>query len=353
MIFSHYLFKLPYSLTWHLLKRLKRLEKLVFYCGDPIDYHAFLPLLKHFDRITFVTDKPLARSYLLARGISPKRLPAFPAAVIMARHATHKFPCGSIVRIGMRHGPYHFKRMTSAASYNSFDLYLMTSEADVEAGKALGIRSAMAVGYPKLDEALNGTLDDAFLNMIRQKLQLDPAKSNVMFCATYDSSGMSAVSLWVDRLPELATSYNILVTLHPWIKHTFREHLQTMRLINLVREYDVLPYLMLADAVVGDASSMLAEACALDKPIITFRTGLAVRRLEEIDQLLGSISYSIDGFEELPSTLEHALQNPAELAEARKQANLTFFGRLDGKATERAAEAIRDILYQRKLYGLV
>lgn len=353
MVFSQYLFRIPYSLTWRLLKLQKKLEPVVFYCGDPLDYYVFAPVEKYLKKVTYATDKKSVKAFLKNRGIAFKALPVFSEAVIMARHSTHKFPCSQIIKIGMRHGAYHFKKMTSASSYNEFDLYLMTSEKDVQAGARQGIRSARAVGFPKLDPAFNKALEDEVIDAVKIRLNIINEKPTILCTATYDASGMSAIDLWYDKLSELTEKYNILVTTHPWLNKKFATVIEKTPDIHYIKDYDILPYIRLADIVIGDTSSILAECCALDKPIITFEPNKARRSLDEIDAIIKSISYRISGFTDLSAKIEHALSNPAELAEARAKASRVFFDNLDGRAGERAAKEIQNLLKARGKHELV
>lgn len=347
MVFSYYIYKLPYSLIWHFCKLFGLLKPLVFYCGDPIDYYVFAPVEKHLGKVIYVTDKSRTKAFLNQLGIDYQNLPVFPQKIVMARHSTYKFPCSGIIKIGLRHGAYHFKKMTSAVYYNQLDLYLMTSRMDVEAGLKLGIKSARAVGFPKLDPAFDGTVKKETLQEIVQSANLDPGKPFVLFSATYNASGMSAVQQWYGRLTQLTENWNVMVTLHPWVKTVYREKIKSTPSVYYIEDYYTLPYIILADVVVGDTSSILAECCALDKPIITFTVSQAKRSLDEIGKIIDSISYKIKSFEELPSKLEHALHNKSELAEARKVANEIFFDRLDGKAGERAAYEIKHAIKKR------
>ncbi len=353
MVFSKYLLTIPYCAVWHLLKLLNKLEPMVFYCGDPLDHFVFAPVLKHLGIVTYVADKKAAKEFLQGHGIKFINWPAFPEVVIMARHSTHKFPCSAIIKIGMRHGAYHFKRMTSSASYNEFDLYLMTSEQDVQVGHSHGVKSAQAVGFPKLDPAFDNTINDGVLDELKSRLNHDPAKPTVLFTATYDASGMSAIGMWHDKLSGLTNKYNVLVTTHPWIDKIYKQTIKQTPDVYLIDDYDILPYIKIADVVVGDTSSILAESCALDKPMITFEINKAKRSLDEIDTLIKSISYRVSGFDQLSGTIEHALAHKTELAEARAQANQIFFDKLDGKAGERAAAEIIKLLQARGKNELV
>jgi len=344
MVLSYYLYRFPYSIIWYLKNLLNRLEPFVFYCGDPLDYYVFAPVAKYLGNINYVTDKKSVKAFFNEKEIPYKSMPVFPSVVIMARHSTHKFPCNSIIKIGMRHGAYHFKRMTSAANYNQFDLYLMTSQSDVETGLKLGVKSAKAIGFPKMDPCFDDTISIITLKNLSKKLNLSPDKPVVLFTSTYDASGMSAIDLWYDKLSELIDRFNVLVTTHHWISRKYKEKLKTTVDIHVIEDYDILPYIKLADVVVGDTSSILAECCALDKPIVTFNTARASRSFDEIDGIIESISYRINKFSELLEKLDYVITHKEDLAEARAKANVIFFDTLDGKASERAAKEIKRIL---------
>ena len=344
MVFSYYLYKLPYATVWHLLKVMRKLKPVVFYCGDPMDHYIFQPVMQYLGNIPYVTDKSDVRTFLKQQGIAYESLPAFPMVVVMARHSIHKFPCHSIIKIGMRHGAYHFKRMTSPESYNQFDRYLMTSKTDVQKGKEHGVTTACAIGFPKLDPVFRGDISEQILQETGIKARLNPQKPTVLFSSTYNASGMSAVHIWCNKLHLLTSEWNVLVTLHSWINSSYKSVIKKTPGVYFINEYNILPFLMLADVVVGDTSSFLAECCALDKPIITFTTNKARRSLGEIDEIIDAISYRIRSFGELPEMLTRALNNKSELKAARTWANRIFFDDLDGRAGERAADEIRRFL---------
>lgn len=344
MVLSYYLFKFPYTIIWNFYKYFNKLKPVVFYCGDPLDYYIFEPVHKYLEHIEYVTDKAEVEEWLIEHGIIPLSLPVFPKVVIMSRHSTYKFPCKSITKIGMRHGAYHFKKMTSAENYNQFNLYLMTSEADVEAGKEIGVTCAIAVGFPKLDAALRGMYDEYYQISMKQRMDLHPQKKIILFTSTYTASGMSALKTWYNQLSALKDKYNVLVTLHPWIDEEFKQSLENTPGIILIKDYNAIPYIVISDVIVGDTSSILAECCALDKPMITFSKIKAKRSLDEIEQILNKISYRVTSFLELEDMIEHALSNPAELKQKRAEASALMFDSLDGKAGQRAAHKIKQLL---------
>jgi CDP-glycerol glycerophosphotransferase (TagB/SpsB family) len=308
-----------------------------------MDYVIFEAIQKYLPTVPIVSGSR-ARPYLQSRGIASARMPSFPRAVIMFRHATHKFPEERITKIGLAHGAYRFKRFTRAANYNAFDVYMATSSQEVEWGREFGIATAVAVGAPKLDPLFDGTLDSKALDAYRERINLDPAKPVVIFTATWDRSGMSAIDRWVGQVAGLSGDYNILVTVHPWTSKKYVEHLKKLPAARFIDDPDIVPYLAISDMLVGDCSSIIAEFCTLDRPIVTFTVGRTERSLPEISDLLDRISTRIRDFREIPRAIEENLRDPGAKSQERCQANRLMFDRLDGKAGQRAAAIIRELV---------
>ena len=101
---------------------------------------------------------------------------------------------------------------------------------------------------------------------------------------------------------------------------------------------------MIADVFIGDYNSLIGEACALDKPIITFRVLESKRSIKEITEMIESISIRIDEFDDLQDAIEQSINNPYELKHERENANEIMFLALDGNAGKRAADVIIKVL---------
>jgi len=347
LVFSYYLTKYPYRLVWHLLRWAQCNPKAVVYLAEPLDHVVLAPILRHLPPMPMVAKNRRTIRYLRRQGLTCRHAPSFPQAVITCRHAAHRFPSDQIVKIGFRHGAYHFKAFAKPRYYQAFDAYGVTSEAEVALLRDRGVRCAIAVGFPKIDPAFDGSLTAEMLESFRQKAGIDPQKQTVLFTATWDGSGLSAVERWIDRLPDLTPIYNVLVTLHPWTKGRYREVLQQMPGVHFIDSIETLPYLVLADVMVGDYSSIIAEFCALDKPMVLFRLPETDRSVPEVNRLLEEIALCIDQGKDLREALRSSLQNPATRQAERQRANRLMFGPLDGRAGERAAELITRVLQSR------
>ncbi len=340
-----YLLYVPYKVLWHVLNLFKKREDIIFYCADPLDYEMFLPVAKHLSfPVRIIAANRKTRRYLKEKGLPFGRPPVFPRAVIMARHAAYKFPVKKIVKLGFDHGLYQFKRWTSAKYYNRFDVYFVSSSQQMKTALQKGINSTQAVGYPKLDKAFDGSITSEYLVDLGRQIGLDPAKKTVLFSTTWDVDGLSAIRRWVDRVHELTGQYNILLTAHTWTKSEFIHKLRHVPKAYFIEAFDITEYLMLSDVFVGDYNSLIGEYCALDKPIITFRTNAGTRAIPEVRKLIAEISVQVEDFNQIPKAIERCLENPNEKQEQRRRANRIFYYKLDGQAGKRAAQIIEETI---------
>ncbi|MBM4404157.1 MAG: CDP-glycerol glycerophosphotransferase family protein, partial [Candidatus Cloacimonetes bacterium] len=323
---------LPYRFGWWISRLWHRRYQVDFFCGDYVDYICFREVHKLLPDVRIVTRSRKTWQELAKHGIAAVMYPTCPDMVIMAKHATYMFPVSRIVKIGMRHGAYHFKDFIAAPKYNAFTAYMMTSSREVELAEQKGIRSGHAIGYPKLDPLFNGTLPNADTDRLGQHIQLDPGKKTVLFTATWDKMGYSAVDKWLDRISELTADFNILVTVHQWLSQHKKDILRSTPGITFINDNDILPYLAIVNIMVGDISSIIAEGCALDKPIITFDVPETRRFTSEIRSMLEEISFRVDSFDELVIALHKAAEQPEYHSDKRSFYNRIMFDDLDGKA---------------------
>ncbi|MCB5234774.1 MAG: CDP-glycerol glycerophosphotransferase family protein [Candidatus Cloacimonetes bacterium] len=337
MVFSYYLLKPFYSTMWRLLDIFKKREETVFYCHTMVDMENWLPVQKHLKPIEVVTDKKTVYKELKKQGIKVRKMPVFPKAVIMCRISAHKFPSSKVMKIGMKHGVHYFKRISSAKYYSYFRRYLFGSESDLEIARQAGVRCGVVGGFPKLDP---------YLNQAPAKREAGD-KPRILFTATYDKSGMSGIALWVDRLAELTEEFEVFVSVHPWTSPEYVQKLKNTAGITFIQG-SPLPYVHQSDVCIVDTSSITAECCALDKPIISWKLPPAGRSVPEILALIADISLQIETFEELLPAIKRSLANPEEYAHKRAEANQIFYDSLDGKAGERSAQLILELLPELK-----
>ncbi len=340
---SYYLLKYPYTLWWKTLRLFNKPQKIAFYCDHYLDYIIFENVRKHLPDVQIVAKNKKIQHELSQNGIKAVLWPSFPDAVIMTRHAFHKFPCNKIINIGINHGAYHFKKFISAEKYNEFDLFLFTSEYEVKEAHEFGIKCAQSGGYPKLDPLWQDDIERDTYNL-RKEIDFDNGKPTLLFSATWDRSGMSAVDQWYDKLSDFTDDFNVMVTLHPFTSNKYSSKIKNTEGIIFIEDPKNYLHLNLADIMIGDTSSILAEFCTLDKPIVTFSVQDSKRLSPEIVHLIQNVSHQVDHYSELKDMINYALENSLEKSNQRQKYNQIMFDQLDGNHSIKAAKKILKVL---------
>ncbi|RKY50916.1 MAG: hypothetical protein DRP86_02860 [Candidatus Neomarinimicrobiota bacterium] len=342
MPLSSLVYTLPYRFFWTLARYRNRLIPCVIYCAEPLDYTVLEPVVRYLNKpCVYVAKNKRTADYLRQKGIAVSRMPVFPETVLMARHGAWKFPVSAIRKFGFRHGPYHFKTFTSVRNYQPFTLFFLTSRAEEEKARKLGLENVIAVGYPKLDPAFDGSWSEERLRHFRKTTLKDTKKPILLFSATWEKSGMSAVRHWYRRLDELTSDYTVCVTLHPWVSRDVFHILKCSSNVFLASADDLLPVMMLADCTISDTSSIIGEFIALDKRIITFRTGKAERKPDSLDAMLDKAGYRVDSFDALKETISKYLNSEDPYVCSRRELRDLMFCNL-GVAGKQAAKIIHN-----------
>ena len=336
---------LPYWLGWSLQHKKRKTPLIDFYCDNVTDFICFKKVLTHFPEMRVIAKNPAVQAELKSYNIDALLYPSYPDVVIMCRHSAWRYPLPQITKIGMRHGPYHFKDFIKAEYYNEFDHFFFTSPDEASQAEALGIRHGAGPGFPKLDDAFDGTITNSQLEDLKKKIGINSHLPTVIFSATWSEDNYSAILKWYQKVSLLTKEYNVLVTVHEWTPQTIKDELSKNEDIYYLEDKEVLPYLILADVMIGDTSSIIAEFTALDKPVITFRIPAEKRISREIVQMLDEITFRVDSFEEMKVTLKQIFTNKQDIHKVKRvYYNEIMFGKLDGKASLRIRDEIKRIV---------
>jgi len=214
-------------------------------------------------------------------------------------------------------------------------------------------------GIPKLDTLF--WKDYYQPDKLKKKLGLDANRKTVLFAPSYKPSCIEYVQ---SKITDLLPEYNLIIKLHPYSwggkyashsQHRFYEKLaakhQEVFLIDK-EDYDIYPYLVLADTMISDTSSVINEFLALGKHGIIYV--LPMSKLIHSD---GMESVSIDPGKWLEGAFPHMYQpddllpavhsalNPtAEMQQKLQEYRDYFFTGLDGKAAQRVKIKIDEIM---------
>lgn len=206
------------------------------------------------------------------------------------------------------------------------------------------------IGMPKLDRLVDGSLDPAAL---KRQLELDPALPVVLYApsgthSSIESEGLQAIRRLRER------PINLLIKLHDksrdFRRHTANWLSRVKKLENgqvrVLEDFDIVPYLALADVLISDFSSAANEFLLRDRPIIFLDTPekYEINKERWDNEVWGQkVGVKVRTVDELEAALEDALAHPERMSEIRQQAAADIFYQ-PGTATQRAVEKIYQLL---------
>lgn len=187
---------------------------------------------------------------------------------------------------------------------------------------------------------------------------LNAQNKTVLFGPTFNRHFSSAPMLGM-RIVELIRGnrkdISIIVKPHPHICDRHPEWMGWWRDIakvdpdfHLIADpsVDIVPYLLAADVLVSDASSVTYEFLALDRPIILLKNPdreLDAQRFDAdgIEWQWRDLGDDLNKVDELAAAVSRAIENPARHAERRQHYRDILFGELvDGRAVKRIVQHI-------------
>jgi len=344
MLLKELLIKIPYSIAWRLANAGNYSFPVVFFCTDFDDYLVFEPVRKHLPELSIVAKNSTLQNILFEKGISSILRPVYPEVVIMCTDSLHLFPSDNILKIGIQKTLTYFSREFETGGYKRFDLLLLTSQLSLDKANSLGFINCKVSGYVKIDELYSKNNSESDSNKIKSKLNLDRKKETILFYAEKSKIQNSAINLWFNKLELFLKDYNVLVKLHPSIHNKYVERIKNTKNIYYIDNENLNPFLIVSDILICDESSIIAEFCLLNKPIITFESDIDRESNNKILPSLNEISFRVNSFESLVIMLPIAFRNINVHSEKRIIFNSIMSSHFDGNAGKRTAKMILDFL---------
>jgi CDP-glycerol:poly(glycerophosphate) glycerophosphotransferase len=128
------------------------------------------------------------------------------------------------------------------------------------------------IGFPKLDALVDGSLDR---RRILRRLGLTGRRPVILYAPTgqKDNSLETGVGEAVIERLKRAGRYDVLIKLHDHPRDRLTDWPARLRPLldrhtKLVTDYDVVPYLFVADALITDASSVSNEYALMNRPMV-------------------------------------------------------------------------------------
>ena len=210
-------------------------------------------------------------------------------------------------------------------------------------------------GIPKLDPFF---WDNYYDNQkLIQQTGLNPTKKTVLFAPSYKPSCIDFVK---EKITELAEKYNLVIKLHPYSwsgkyaphsQHRFYEKLASKdKDVCLIAKdnFDIYPYLFLADTIISDTSSVINEFLAIGKHGVIYvlpekniihSDGMPVLSIEPEEWLKGAFTHAHSP-NEIMTAVDLALNPTQEMKDKLISYRNYFFTGLDGNAGKRVKEEI-------------
>jgi hypothetical protein len=217
-------------------------------------------------------------------------------------------------------------------------------------------------GYAKLDPAFNGTANNIKLT----DLGLDPNKPTLLYAPTFYPSSIEHFS---NHFAEDFTDYNIIIKPHffsltsaKYNKHRcLLEYWQKADNVYLatMADYNLLPFMIVADAMLSDASSAIFEFAALNKPVIwcdfyklrwSYRGIFSFRFKKRINsdiKFFHELTSRAKNYQALKKIVAQAIKAPQEKAKERATITKKLAGKTDGKASIRIADYLESKSYSK------
>lgn len=220
-----------------------------------------------------------------------------------------------------------------------FDLYLTQGPYFTKKFKRLKRRhrnfEVVETGWPKLDIYAKDA--DKSASEKEALLKKYKAEKLILYAPTFSPSLTSAPHL-LKEIEKLAEDdrYLIQVKFHdlmaPNVVEQYRKLAQNKKNILLEEEPNIIKFLLMADLMISDTSSVVYEFLLLDKPVITFKSSSEVAVWDNATTYTG-----------LPEKVKRNLeQDPFK--EERQEVIEEYHPYNDGRSANRMVEAVKDYI---------
>jgi CDP-glycerol:poly(glycerophosphate) glycerophosphotransferase len=208
------------------------------------------------------------------------------------------------------------------------------------------------IGFPKVDRLVDGSLDRG---AILRRLGLSGRRPVLLYAPT-GQKGNSLETLGEEVIRRLRASgrYDILIKLHDHPRDKTVDWASRLKPLldrhtKLVRDFDIVPYLFVADLLVSDASSVSSEYSLLDRPMVfldvpdMIAAMKAKGRAVDLETWGRKAGATVRWPDEAVEAVRESLAHPRRGSEVRREMARDLFYN-PGRAADAALAWIRDRL---------
>ncbi len=196
--------------------------------------------------------------------------------LVFCGHSSGYFPRQDRERVQIFHG-VSFRNMAVRRDVLVYDRLFIVGPYMMRAFREnqllrRGDPRCVPIGFPKTDRLVDGSLDRS---AILRRLGLSGRRPVVLYAPTGQKFNSLETDLGEEVIRRLrdAGRYDVLIKLHDHPRDKSVDWSARLRPVldrhtKLVRDYDVVPYLYVADLLITDASSVSSEYALLDRPMV-------------------------------------------------------------------------------------
>ena len=221
------------------------------------------------------------------------------------------------------------------------------------------------VGFSKLDMAVNDKED--LKQHYFTKYNLDKRKKTILYAPTFFPSSIEKME---DNFPDDFKKCNIIVKPH-YLSLSRSKYRNQVKKFNKwekydncvvcdVDEYNLVPFLSIADLMISDESSAIFEFTALNKPVILNRflklrwsyylnPNKLLKRLDSDIELYRQIGENAQNYQEMVEQVNSNLKNPEKFEKSRIEYTKEIVGLVDGQVSIRIIELLKNHQKREKL----
>ncbi len=195
--------------------------------------------------------------------------------MVICAHVSGYFPAGDRERVQIFHG-LSFRNMAVRRDVLIYDHLFITGPYMMKAFEQArllrpGDPRCVPIGFPKVDRLVDGTLDRRTL---LRGLGLSGRRPVILYAPTGQRfNSLETLAEEVLRRLQRTGRYDVLIKLHDHPRDRSVDWAARLRPLldahtHLVRDFDIAPYLFIADLLITDASSVSSEYSLLDRPMV-------------------------------------------------------------------------------------
>ena len=240
-----------------------------------------------------------------------------------------------------------------------FDIYLVEGNQKLKTISELYPKhknKLAKVGFSKFDEVIN--FSSINKNNLLSKYNLDSSKKTILYAPTFFPSSIEKMA---DNFPSEFKECNIIIKPHylTYERKNYKKQVDKLHIwqeyenctVLPLSEYNLVPFLDIADVMISDESSAMFEFAALNKAVVSnryFKLRLSYylmpwklnQRIDKTKDRYRSIFDNANSYLETLKFTKEALKNPEKLEKKRLDFSSDICGNIDGKVSNRIYELI-------------